>query len=83
MPNAVCVIIVEMLKKSVAEPVVVDSNTFLSCIWKCCVMYLTKNALPLLGMLVKMCRPCGFSKGSMCIFHQECFDGVSNKRSWM
>jgi hypothetical protein len=58
--NAVYTIIIMVLKQSATTFVIVDNNTFLPCTWKCCVMYLMKNILPLLGVPIRMCRPCGF-----------------------
>ncbi len=60
MPNLVCIVVVVELKQCATTSIVVDRNMFLSCIWKCCVLYFMKNVLPLLGVPMKICKPCGF-----------------------
>ncbi len=55
-----CIVVVVELEQCATTPIVLDSNMFLSCIWKCCVMYFMKNVLPLLSVLMKICKPCGF-----------------------
>jgi hypothetical protein len=59
--NVMCTIITMEHKQSAYVLVVVDNNTFLPSVWKCCVMYFTKKKIPLPNVLVKTCRPCGFS----------------------
>jgi hypothetical protein len=58
--NAMCAVIDVEHKQSVVMPVVANNNMFLPSVWKCCVMYFTKNVFPLLGVSIKMCNPCGF-----------------------
>jgi hypothetical protein len=57
----VCTIIVVEHKQSVVVPIVVDNNKFVPRVWKCYVMYSIKKVCQLLGVLIKKCKPCGFS----------------------
>jgi hypothetical protein len=61
MRNVVCALFVVLLNRRAIALVVLNSKIVLFFDWRYWITYFIKKLLPLLGILGRTCRPCGFA----------------------